>query len=202
MASMVPCSLQRKDAAEATAGRKMNRKRKERHDKACKIARAEGKLRPATPESTDNEEEASDAEVHPLGDDEEDASDAEAHLPGGGQAATGANSPPVYQEAGNEDTPATPHEVRPAPESWADPPLVGTERRSPTPAAGRGSPTLAVGGGSSAPATERRSPLPATGEGVPAPTMSTGGDGSAASVEVFAQMAPRPQPAPRVTPSY
>ena len=37
----------RKEAAEATAERK--RKRKAKHDKACKIARAEGKPRPATP---------------------------------------------------------------------------------------------------------------------------------------------------------
>ena len=58
----------RKEAAEPTAERK--RKRKAKHDKACKIARAEGKLRPATPESTSEEED--------------DASDAEAHLPGGG----------------------------------------------------------------------------------------------------------------------
>ena len=105
----------------------------------------------------------------------------EAHLPGGGEAATGADSPLVYQEAGDEDAPATPHEARPAPGLSADPPLMGTERRSPTPASGRGSPAPAVGGGSSAPATERRSPLQATGEGVPAPTMSTGGDGSTAS---------------------
>ena len=108
------------EAAEAAAERK--RKRKSRHDKACKISRAEGKPRPATLESTDEEEE--------------DASDAEAHLPGGGEAATGADSPPVYQEAGDEDAPATPHEARPAPESLADPPLTGTERRSHTPAAG------------------------------------------------------------------
>jgi len=173
----------RKEAAEAAAERK--RKRKAKHDKACKIARTEGKLRPAMPESTD----------------EEDASDAEAHLPGGGEAATGADSLPVYQEAGDEDAPATPHEARPAPGSLADPPLVGMERRSPTPAAGRGSPTSAVGGGSSVHATERRSPLPVTGEGVPAPMMSTGSDGSAASTETSAQMASSPQPAPRVTPS-
>ena len=127
----------RKEAAEAAAERK--RKRKAKHDKACKIARAEGKPRHATPESTDEEE---------------DASDAEAHLPGSGEAATGADSPPVYQEAGDEDTPMTPHEARPAPGLSADPPLVGTERMSPTPAAGRGSPAPAVGGGSSAPATE------------------------------------------------
>ena len=163
-----------KKQKEAAAKRK--RKRKAKHDKACKITRAEGKLRPATPESTD----------------EEDASDAEAHLPGGGEAATGADSPPVYQEAGDEDAPATPHEARPAPELSVDPPLVGTEQRSPTPA---------VDGGSSASATERRSPLPATGEGVPAPTMSTGGDGSTASAEASAQMALWPQPTPRVTPS-
>ena len=156
----------RKDEAEATTERK--RKRKEKHDKACKIARAEGKPRPATPESTDDEEEASDAEVHPPGDD---------------------------------DAPATPHEARPAPELSADPPLVGMERRLPTPAAGRGSPTPAVGGGSSAPATERRSPQPATGKGVPAPMMLTGSDGSAASAEASGQMASRPQPALRVTPS-
>ena len=98
-----------KEAVEAAAERK--RKRKAKHDKVCKIARAEGKPRPATPESTDEEE---------------DASDAEAHLPGGGEAAIGADSPPVYQEAGDEDAPATPHEARPAPGLSADPPLVGT----------------------------------------------------------------------------
>ena len=58
----------RKDAAEAKAERK--RRRKAKHDKACKIARAEGKPQPAMPESTDEEEEeASDAEGHLLGDD-------------------------------------------------------------------------------------------------------------------------------------
>ena len=100
-----------KEAAEAAADRK--RRRNERHDKACKIAHVEGKLRPATPESTSEEEE--------------DASDAEAHLPGGGEAATGADSPLVYQEAGDEDSPATPHEARLALESLAEPPLTGTE---------------------------------------------------------------------------
>ena len=45
----------RKDAAESKAERK--RKRKAKHDKACKIACSEGKPRPATPESTDEEEE-------------------------------------------------------------------------------------------------------------------------------------------------
>ena len=98
----------RKDAAEAAA----DRKRKEKHDKACKIARAEGKPRPATPESTDKEEDTSDAEVN---------------LPGDDEAATGADSPPVYQEDGDEDAPATLRKVRPAPGLLADPPLTGTE---------------------------------------------------------------------------
>jgi len=56
----------RKDAAEAKFERK--RKRKARHDKACKLARAEGKPQPATPESSEeDEEETSDAEDHSLG---------------------------------------------------------------------------------------------------------------------------------------
>ena len=69
-----------KDAAEAKAEKK--RKRKAKHDKACKIARSEGKPRPATPESTDEEEE--------------EASDAEGHLLGDDGAAAGASSPPTY----------------------------------------------------------------------------------------------------------
>ena len=111
----------RKDAAEAKAERKRKRKRKAEHDKARKLARAEGKPRPATPKSTSEEED--------------DASDAEAHLPGGGEVATGADSPPVYQEAGDEDAPAEPREARPATVPLTDPPLAWTERRSPTPAA-------------------------------------------------------------------
>jgi len=173
----------RKEAAEAAADRK--RKRKEKHDKACKIARAEGKPRPATPESTD----------------EEDTSDAEVNLPGEDEAATGADSPPVYQEAGDEDAPATLHEARPAPGSSVDPPLAGTERRSPAPAAGRRLPAPAAGGRSSSPATERRSPLPAPCEGIPTPVMSTGGDGSAASAGTPAQTASRLQAGPGTTPS-
>ena len=122
------------------------RRRKEKHDKACKIARAEGKPRPAMPESTSKEKE--------------DISDAVAHLPGEDAAATGVDSLPVYQEAADEDAPGAPREARPAPGLFADPPLAGTERRSPTPAAG---------GRSSKPATEQRSPLPGTGEGSPRP---------------------------------
>ena len=49
-----------KDAADAAAARK----RKEKHDKACKIAHAEGKPRPAMPESTEEEEGSSDAEIN------------------------------------------------------------------------------------------------------------------------------------------
>ena len=66
-----------KDAAEAAAARK----RKEKHDKACKIAHSEGKPRPTTPESTEEEEGSSDAEINFSDDDE---------------AATGVGSPPVY----------------------------------------------------------------------------------------------------------
>ena len=51
----------KKDAAEEAAARK--RKRKEKHEKECKIARAEGKPHPATPESTE-EEDSSDAELN------------------------------------------------------------------------------------------------------------------------------------------
>ena len=72
-----------KDAAEAAAARKRKRKRKEKHDKACKIAHAEGKPQPTTPESTE-EEGSSDAEINFSDDDE---------------AATGAGSPPVYRGA-------------------------------------------------------------------------------------------------------
>ena len=125
-----------------------------------------------------------------MSEEEEDASDAEAHLPGEDEAATGADSMPVYQEAGDEDAPATLRKARPVPGQLADPPLAGTKRRSPTPAAG---------GRSSTPATERRSPLPATGEGIPAPVMSMGGDGSAASAGMPAQMASRIQAGPGVS---
>ena len=69
-----------KDAVEAAANKK--RKRKERHDKACKITHTEGKPRPAMPEST--EEEGEDSSVAELNFSDDD------------QAATGAGSPPVY----------------------------------------------------------------------------------------------------------
>ena len=83
-----------KDAAEAAAARK--RKRKEKHEKECKIARAEGKPRPVTPESTE-EEDSSDVE-HQFSDDD--------------KAVTGAGSPPVYRGAGREHVTVTLGEVR------------------------------------------------------------------------------------------
>ena len=106
-------------AAEAAAGRK--RKRKEKHDIACKIAHAEGKPRPTTPESIEEEEGSSDAEINFSDDDE---------------AATGAGSLPVYRGAGDEDVPMTLGEARLTSVSLVDPPLASTEQRSPAPAAG------------------------------------------------------------------
>ena len=110
----------RKDAAEAKAERK--RKRKAKLDKACKIARSEGKPQRATPESTDE--------------DEEDASDAEGHLPGDNRAAAGASSPLTYRWDDDEGAPAAPEETRTAAESSADPSLEGAERESSPPAVG------------------------------------------------------------------
>jgi len=108
-----------KDAAEAAAARK--RKRKEKHDKACKIAHAKRKPRPATPESTEEDEGSSDAEINFSDDDE---------------PATGAGSPPVYRGVGDEDVPVTLGEARLTSGSLVDPHLIGAGRRSPTPAAG------------------------------------------------------------------
>ena len=118
----------RKDAAEAKAERK--RKRKARHDKACKIARAEGKPRPATPESTDEEEE--------------EASDAEGHLLGDDGVAMGASSPHTYQWDAGEGVSAAPEETRTAAESSVDPSLEGAERESSPPAAGEETPAPQV----------------------------------------------------------
>ena len=60
------------------------------------IAHAEGKPRPTTPESTE----------------EEDSSDAELNFSDDDEAATGAGSPPVYRGAGDEDVPVTLGEAR------------------------------------------------------------------------------------------
>ena len=57
----------KKDAAKQAATRK--RERKEKHEKECKIALAEGRPRPARPESTE-EEDSSDVELNFLDDDE------------------------------------------------------------------------------------------------------------------------------------
>ena len=72
------------------------------------------------PESTEEEEGSSDAEINFSDDDE---------------VATGTGSPPVYRGAGDEDAPVTLGEARLTPGSLVNPPLVGAERRSPTPAA-------------------------------------------------------------------
>ena len=110
----------RKDAAEAKVERK--RKRKAKHNKACKIARSEGKPRPTTPESTNE--------------DEEDASDAEGHLLGGDGAAAGVSSPPTYRWDDDEGA----EETRPVAESSADLSLEGAERESSPPVAGEETP--------------------------------------------------------------
>ena len=108
----------KKDAAKDAATRK--RERKERHARECKIAEAEGAPRPATPESTE----------------EEDSSDVELNFSDDNEAATGAGSPPVYRGAGGEGPTVVLGEVRLTPGSLVDPPAARIERWSPTPAAG------------------------------------------------------------------
>jgi len=116
----------RKDAAEAKAERK--RKRKARHDKACKLARAEGKPQPATPESSEeDEEEASDAEDHALRSDGEGAR---------------ASPPPFYLWDEDEGEPAVAEETRAA--ALARPTLEGAEQESSPPAAGEETPAPQV----------------------------------------------------------
>jgi len=116
----------RKDAAEAKVERK--RKRKARHDKACKLARAEGKAQPATPESSEE--------------DEEEASDAEDHVPRGG--GEGASPPPFYLWDEEEETVVAPEEPRAAGGSLANLSLEGVARGSSSPAAGEESPAPQV----------------------------------------------------------
>ena len=84
----------RKDAAEAKVERK--RKRKARHDKACKLARALGKPQPAMPESSEA--------------DEEEASDAEDHAPR--RDGEGASPPPFYLWDEEEGATVAPEEPR------------------------------------------------------------------------------------------
>ena len=114
----------RKDAAEAKVERK--RKRKAKHDKACKLARAEGKPRPATPESSEEDEEV--------------ASDAENHAPRGDGEAAGASPPPFYLWDDDEGEPVAPEETRAVAESSAHPSLEAAERESSPPAAGEETP--------------------------------------------------------------
>jgi hypothetical protein len=108
----------KKDAAKDAATRK--RERKERHAKECKIAEAEGAPRPATPESTE----------------EEDSSDVELNFSDDDEAATGAVSPPVYGGADGEGSTVTLGKVTLAPGSLVDPPPARAEQRSPTSMAG------------------------------------------------------------------
>ena len=116
----------RKDAAEAKAERK--RKRKARHDKACKLARTEGKPQPAMPESSEeDEEEASDAEDHALRGDGEGA---------------GASPPPFYLWDEDEGEPTAPEETRAV--ASAHPSLEGAEWESSPPAAGEETPAPKV----------------------------------------------------------
>src|SRR6185503_2348005 len=118
----------RKDAAEAKAERK--RKRKARHDKACQLARAEGKPRPATPESSEeDEEEASDAKDHARRSDGEGAR---------------ASPPPFYLWDEEEGATVAPEEPGAVTGSSANPSLEGAARGSPSPAAGEGSPAPQV----------------------------------------------------------
>ena len=116
----------RKDAAEAKVERKG--KRKARHDKACKLARAEGKPQPATPESSEeDEEEASDAEDHALRSDGE-----------------GASPPPFYLWDEEEETIVAPEEPRAVAGASENPSLEGAARGSSSPAAGEETPAPQV----------------------------------------------------------
>ena len=108
----------KKDAVKQAATRK--RERKEKHEKECKIALAEGRSRPATPKSTE----------------EEDSSDVELNFSDDNEAAMGAGSPPVYRGAGGEDVTVTLGEARLTSGSLVEPPPARTKLRSPTPAAG------------------------------------------------------------------
>ena len=99
-----------------------------RHDKACKLARAEGKPRPAMPESSEEEEEvASDAEDHALRSDGE-----------------GASPPPFYLWEEEEGATVAPEEPRAVAGSSANPSLEGAERESSPPAAGEETPAPQV----------------------------------------------------------
>ena len=114
----------RKDAAETKAERK--RKRKARHDKACKLARSEGKPRPATLESSEE--------------DEEEASDAEDHAVRSNGEGARASPPPFYLWDEEEGATVAPEVPRAIAGSSANPSLEGAARESSPPAAGEETP--------------------------------------------------------------
>ena len=118
----------RKDTAEAKVERK--RKRKARHDKACKLARAEGEPRPATPESSEEDEEV--------------ASDTEDHALRGDGAAAGASPLPTYEWDADEGAQEASEETRVVAEPSAGPSLEGAKRESSPPAAGEETPAPQV----------------------------------------------------------
>jgi len=100
-------AVKKKDAVKQAATRK--RERKDKHEKECKIALAEGRPQPATPESTE----------------EEDSSDVELNFSDNDKAAMGVGSLPVYRGAGGEDVTVTLGEVRLTSGSLVEPPPRG-----------------------------------------------------------------------------
>ena len=94
----------KKDSVKQAATRK--RERKEKHEKECKIALAEELPRPATPESTE----------------EEDSSDVELNFSDDDEVVTGAESPPAYRGAGGEEAMVTLGEARLTSGSLVEPP--------------------------------------------------------------------------------
>ena len=130
----------RNKAAEAAAERK--RKRKAKHDRVCKIACTEGKPRPATPESSEE--------------DEEEASGAEDNALRGDGAAAGASPLPTYEWDADEGAQEAPEETRVGAEPSAGPSLEGAEQESSPPTAGEETPApqVLVRGDESAAGTE------------------------------------------------
>ena len=104
----------KKDVVKDAATRK--RERKEKHEKECKIALAEGRLRPATPESTE-EEDSSDVELN-ISESDDD------------EAVTGTDTPPVYRGAGGEEAMVTLGEARLTSASLVELPPARTAWRS------------------------------------------------------------------------
>ena len=112
----------KKDAVKQAATRK--REMKEKHENECKIALVEGRPRPTTPESTE----------------EEDSSDVELNFSDDDEVVTGAESPPAYRGAGGEEAMVTLGEARLTSGSLVEPPPTRTERRSPAPGRDEGRP--------------------------------------------------------------